>query len=155
MLFFFSGILRLSSWMTASSEATWLTSGWADTVSWRAGASFVHLSRSSAKGKLVLLKQIILASVFCLLNTITPETLSCWPFRVAFFPLHIGDHVFIEEDCVVNAAQIGSYVHIGKNCVIVSAETRTDTHYFTLKAPILSNFITNRCLLLLFEQDNE
>lgn len=39
---------------------------------------------------------------------------------VAFFPLHIGDHVFIEEDCVVNAAQIGSYVHVGKNCVIVS-----------------------------------
>uniref|UniRef100_A0A8C7JEN2 Dynactin subunit 5 n=1 Tax=Oncorhynchus kisutch TaxID=8019 RepID=A0A8C7JEN2_ONCKI len=38
--------------------------------------------------------------------------------RMAFFPLHIGDHVFIEEDCVVNAAQIGSYVHIGKNCVI-------------------------------------
>ncbi|XP_070581369.1 dynactin subunit 5 isoform X2 [Ptychodera flava] len=37
---------------------------------------------------------------------------------VAFFPLHIGDHVFIEEDCVVNAAQVGSYVHIGKNCVI-------------------------------------
>lgn len=48
--------------------------------------------------------------------------------RVAFFPLHIGDHVFIEEDCVVNAAQIGSYVHIGKNCVIVSeikSHTRT------------------------------
>ena len=41
-------------------------------------------------------------------------------FRVAFFPLHIGDHVIIEEDCVVNAAQVGSYVHIGKNCVIVS-----------------------------------
>lgn len=37
---------------------------------------------------------------------------------VAFFPLHIGDHVIIEEDCVVNAAQVGSYVHIGKNCVI-------------------------------------
>ena len=41
--------------------------------------------------------------------------------RVAFFPLHIGDHVIIEEDCVVNAAQVGSYVHIGKNCVIVSS----------------------------------
>lgn len=27
---------------------------------------------------------------------------------VAFFPLHIGDHVFIEEDCVVNAAQINT-----------------------------------------------
>jgi len=37
---------------------------------------------------------------------------------VAFFPLHIGDHVLIEEDSVVNAAQVGSYVHIGKNCVI-------------------------------------
>lgn len=37
---------------------------------------------------------------------------------VAFFPLHVGDHVLIEEDTVVNAAQIGSYVHIGKNCVI-------------------------------------
>uniref|UniRef100_UPI00358E9240 dynactin subunit 5 isoform X2 n=1 Tax=Myxine glutinosa TaxID=7769 RepID=UPI00358E9240 len=37
---------------------------------------------------------------------------------VAFFPLHIGDHVFIEEDCVVNAAQIGSFVHIGRGCVI-------------------------------------
>ncbi|XP_005096530.1 dynactin subunit 5 [Aplysia californica] len=37
---------------------------------------------------------------------------------VAFFPLHIGDHVLIEEDSIVNAAQVGSYVHIGKNCVI-------------------------------------
>ena len=41
-------------------------------------------------------------------------------FRVAFFPLHIGDHVFIGEDSIVNAAQVGNYVHIGKNCVIVS-----------------------------------
>lgn len=52
-------------------------------------------------------------------------------FRVAFFPLHIGDHVFIEEDCVVNAAQIGSYVHIGKNCVIVS-EIRRNATFFLL-----------------------
>uniref|UniRef100_A0A2I2YPS6 Dynactin subunit 5 n=1 Tax=Gorilla gorilla gorilla TaxID=9595 RepID=A0A2I2YPS6_GORGO len=37
---------------------------------------------------------------------------------VEFFPLHIGDHVFIEEECVVNAAQIGSCIHVGKNCVI-------------------------------------
>ncbi|XP_059142397.1 dynactin subunit 5-like [Physella acuta] len=37
---------------------------------------------------------------------------------VAFFPLHIGDHVLIEEDSIVNAAQVGSFVHIGKNCVI-------------------------------------
>ena len=43
--------------------------------------------------------------------------------RVAFFPLHIGDHVMIEEGSVVNAAQVGSYVHIGKNCVIVRTIT--------------------------------
>lgn len=40
-------------------------------------------------------------------------------FRVAFLPCVIGDHVFIEEDSVVNSTQVGSYVHIGKNCVIV------------------------------------
>lgn len=37
---------------------------------------------------------------------------------VAFFPLHIGDHVYVGEGSIINAAQIGSYVHIGKNCVI-------------------------------------
>jgi len=36
----------------------------------------------------------------------------------AFFPLHIGDHVFVKEDSIINAAQIGSHVYIGKNCVI-------------------------------------
>ena len=41
---------------------------------------------------------------------------------MAFFPLHIGDHVFIEEDSIINAAQVGSYVHIGRNCVIVSTK---------------------------------
>ena len=46
---------------------------------------------------------------------------------MAFFPLHIGDHVFIEEESIINAAQVGSYVHIGKNCVIVSM-------YFDLKS---------------------
>ncbi|XP_010793271.1 dynactin subunit 5 [Notothenia coriiceps] len=51
---------------------------------------------------------------------------------VAFFPLHIGDHVFIEEDCVVNAAQIGSYVHIGKNCVIVTQKGTTGLRSFHL-----------------------
>jgi len=37
---------------------------------------------------------------------------------VAFLPMQIGDHVFIGENSIVNAAQIGSYVYIGKNCVI-------------------------------------
>ena len=46
---------------------------------------------------------------------------------VAFFPLHIGDHVFIEEDCVVNAAQVGSYVHIGK-CGVNAAQVGSYVH---------------------------
>nr|CAD7197353.1 unnamed protein product [Timema douglasi] len=37
---------------------------------------------------------------------------------VAFFPLHMGDHVFIGEGSVVNAAVVGSYINIGKDCVI-------------------------------------
>lgn len=37
---------------------------------------------------------------------------------VAFFPLHMGDHVYVGENSVVSAAVIGSYVHIGKNVVI-------------------------------------
>lgn len=46
---------------------------------------------------------------------ISLSNLSC---SVGFISMHIGDHVFIGEDSVVNAAQIGSYVYIGKNCVI-------------------------------------
>ena len=51
----------------------------------------------------------------------------CYNFKpfycsVAFFPIHIGDNVFIGEDSIVNAAQVGSFVHIGKNCVIVSIQ---------------------------------
>ncbi|XP_045536615.1 dynactin subunit 5 [Papilio machaon] len=37
---------------------------------------------------------------------------------VAFFPLQMGDHVFVGENTVVNAAVVGSYVYIGKNVVI-------------------------------------
>ncbi|MFH4978106.1 hypothetical protein AB6A40_004815 [Gnathostoma spinigerum] len=37
---------------------------------------------------------------------------------LTFFPVHIGDHVFIENDCVVMAAQIGSFVHIGKEAIV-------------------------------------
>ena len=45
-------------------------------------------------------------------------------FRVAFFPLHMGDHVFIGEDSIISAAVIGSYVYIGKNVVIVSKKKK-------------------------------
>ncbi|KAG5455864.1 MAG: hypothetical protein BJ554DRAFT_4566, partial [Olpidium bornovanus] len=36
----------------------------------------------------------------------------------SYYPMKIGDHVFIGRDSVVEAASIGSYVRIGKNCVI-------------------------------------
>lgn len=39
---------------------------------------------------------------------------------IAFFPMHIGDHVYIGEGAVVSAAVIGSFVYIGKNAIIVS-----------------------------------
>ena len=38
---------------------------------------------------------------------------------IAFFPMHIGDHVYIGEGAVVSAAVIGSFVYIGKNAIIV------------------------------------
>jgi dynactin-5 len=37
---------------------------------------------------------------------------------ITFFPLTIGDNVFVGDDTVIAAASIGSCVHIGKNCVI-------------------------------------
>lgn len=37
---------------------------------------------------------------------------------VAFFPLTIGDSVYVGEDSIVSAAQVGSYVHVGKDCVV-------------------------------------
>ena len=40
----------------------------------------------------------------------------------AFYPLQIGDNVYIGEGTVVNASSVGSYVYIGKNCVIVSGK---------------------------------
>ncbi|KAI9874794.1 MAG: hypothetical protein M1830_009286 [Pleopsidium flavum] len=36
----------------------------------------------------------------------------------SYYPLKIGDHVFIGENCFVEAAVVGSNVHIGKGSVI-------------------------------------
>ena len=46
----------------------------------------------------------------------TNPTLS---YSGAFYPLQIGDNVYIGDGTVVNASAVGSYVYIGKNCVIV------------------------------------
>ena len=35
-----------------------------------------------------------------------------------YMPLRMGDHVYIGQGTVVQAATVGSYVHIGKNCTI-------------------------------------
>lgn len=44
---------------------------------------------------------------------------------IAFFPLVIGEHVYIGEGAVVSAASVGSYVYIGKNAIIVSQNIRS------------------------------
>lgn len=69
-------------------------------------------------------RKIKLSLLCCLITHIY----SCYYFslsylfysRVAFFPIHIGEHTYIGEGSVVSAAVVGSYVYIGKNCVIVS-----------------------------------
>jgi len=65
---------------------------------------------------------MIVSSLHCMTQTVV--------VRVAFFPLHIGDHVIVEEGTIVNAAQVGSYVHIGKNCVIVSGKLQCSVEFF-------------------------
>jgi dynactin-5 len=37
----------------------------------------------------------------------------------SFYPMKLGDHVFVGEGAVVEAAVVGSMVHIGANSVIV------------------------------------
>jgi len=45
---------------------------------------------------------------------------ACKPYKgnLVFFPTTIGDHVFIDDDCVIEAASIGSSVVIGKSSII-------------------------------------
>ncbi|PYI33001.1 dynactin Arp1 p25 subunit [Aspergillus indologenus CBS 114.80] len=38
----------------------------------------------------------------------------------AFYPLKIGDHVFVGERAVVEAASVGNHVHIGRDAVVGS-----------------------------------
>lgn len=57
-------------------------------------------------------------------------------YKRCIFPLHIGDHVFIEEDCVVNAAPDWLCVHVGKNCVIVSNADSLAEQPHSLELPV-------------------
>lgn len=38
----------------------------------------------------------------------------------SFFPLKIGEHVFIGENTVVEAASVGNHVHVGRDAVVGS-----------------------------------
>jgi acetyltransferase-like isoleucine patch superfamily enzyme len=87
----------------------WLTSGLVGIVLSIKELWCGHLSSNLAKGE----------SDYGIINELI-EISSSFYSRVAFFPLHIGDHVYIGEGSVVSAASIGSYVYIGKNAVIVS-----------------------------------
>ena len=82
-------------------------SEWANTASSASSRLFAHPSRSLPRGNGNKVQSYYYNKIIFLY------------FRVAFFPLHVGDHVFIGENTVVNAAVVGSYVYIGKNCVIV------------------------------------
>ncbi|KIH66128.1 bacterial transferase hexapeptide repeat protein [Ancylostoma duodenale] len=57
---------------------------------------------------------------FCIIRkgTIIRPSSKKFSKGVTLFPVHIGDHVMIEEDCVISAAQICSFVHIGAGSVI-------------------------------------
>ena len=38
--------------------------------------------------------------------------------QLKYFTLHIGEHVFIDQNSIICASKIGNNVHIGKNCII-------------------------------------
>ncbi|KYN40321.1 Dynactin subunit 5, partial [Trachymyrmex septentrionalis] len=60
---------------------------------------------------------------------------------VAFFPLTMGNHVFVGERAVVNAALVGSYVYIGKNAIIVCIITFTCQIEFTFFPLTMGNHV--------------
>ena len=38
--------------------------------------------------------------------------------QFSYYPLRIGDHVWIKQDSIIEAATIGSFVLIGQNCMV-------------------------------------
>uniref|UniRef100_A0A1I7ZST8 Dynactin subunit 5 n=1 Tax=Steinernema glaseri TaxID=37863 RepID=A0A1I7ZST8_9BILA len=79
-------------------------------------------------GKCILMEDCILRAdlnsirtgKYCIINprTIIRPSYKRFTKGFTFFAVIFGDHVFVEEDCVIMAAQIGSYVHIGKGAII-------------------------------------
>ncbi|KZZ93640.1 Trimeric LpxA-like protein [Ascosphaera apis ARSEF 7405] len=79
-------------------------------------ATSTSTSTSTAPSVAVSIGRYTYLSRSCLLRP--PSRLYHGSF--SYFPLKIGDHVFIGERAVVEAANVGSHVHIGANAVIGS-----------------------------------
>ncbi|CAI7646858.1 unnamed protein product [Penicillium bialowiezense] len=47
----------------------------------------------------------------------------------SFYPLKIGDHVFVGEGAVIEAAQLGNHVHVGKGAAVGSMAIIKDYAY--------------------------
>lgn len=60
----------------------------------------------------------LILQVHILILYITPRVFS-------YYPIKIGDHVYIGEGSIIQAASIGNGVYIGSNCVIVSSPPHT------------------------------
>ena len=43
-----------------------------------------------------------------------------WSSGIVIPKIQIGNHVLIEDDCVISALSIGSHVHIGKGSIVVT-----------------------------------
>lgn len=50
------------------------------------------------------------------LTQLTDGPVVCSAFT--YMPLRMGDHVFVGQHTIVQAASIGSHVHIGRECVV-------------------------------------
>ncbi|KAI9644100.1 hypothetical protein NHQ30_007452 [Ciborinia camelliae] len=73
-------------------------------------------------GKTVIQAEVIIRGD--LLRTIPPGEKAGSPVAVAigrtfsYFPLKIGDHVFVGSGSIIEAAMLGNHVHIGANSVV-------------------------------------
>eukprot|EP00923_Selenidium_pygospionis_P050543 GHVN01087370.1.p1 GENE.GHVN01087370.1~~GHVN01087370.1.p1 ORF type:complete len:184 (-),score=21.23 GHVN01087370.1:99-650(-) len=51
-------------------------------------------------------------------NTVIRPPIKKLKGEYRYFPMTVGDNIWIGENCIISAAQIGSNVSIGENCVI-------------------------------------
>ncbi len=64
---------------------------------------------------------VIAAGKYCIFERACVLRPPCKTYKGVFsyYPMKMGDHVFIGQEAVVEAASIGSHVYIGRNAVIV------------------------------------